>query len=88
MVSLILVGLLLVLFACNVSVAVAFGLTATAFLVLRTDIPLTLIPQQMFVGTDSTVLQAVPFFLLAGALMEKGGISRRLVNFANTLWVG
>ena len=43
----------------------------------------------MFGGTDSTVLQAVPFFLLAGALMDKGGISRRLINFANVLvgWV-
>jgi len=85
----ILVGLLLLLLALNVPVATAFGLTASAFLVLHTDIPLTLIPQQMFGGTDSTVLQAVPFFLLAGALMDKGGISHRLVNFANTLvgWV-
>ncbi|MBI2562806.1 MAG: TRAP transporter large permease, partial [candidate division NC10 bacterium] len=89
MLSLILVGLLLVLFALNIPVAVAFGLTSTAFLALLTDIPLTLIPQQMFAGTDSTVLQAVPFFLLAGALMDKGGISLRLINFANTLvgWV-
>jgi C4-dicarboxylate transporter DctM subunit len=83
--SLILIGLLLVLFALNVPVAIAFGLTATAFLVLLTDIPLTLIPQQMFGGADSTVLQAVPFFLLAGALMDKGGISRRLINLASTL---
>jgi C4-dicarboxylate transporter DctM subunit len=87
--SLILVGLLLLLLSLNLPVATVFGLTASAFLVLRTDIPLTLIPQQMFGGTDSTVLQAVPFFLLAGALMDKGGISHRLVNFAHTLvgWV-
>ncbi|HYL81959.1 MAG TPA: TRAP transporter large permease, partial [Candidatus Acidoferrum sp.] len=86
---LVLVGFLAILFAANVPVAIAFGLTATAFLVLLTDIPLTLVPQQMFGGADSTVLQAVPFFLLAGALMDKGGISRRLINFANVLvgWV-
>jgi C4-dicarboxylate transporter DctM subunit len=85
----VLVGLLAIILAVNVPVAIAFGLTATAFLVLLTDIPLTLVPQQMFGGTDSTVLQAVPFFLLAGALMDKGGISRRLINFANVLvgWV-
>jgi C4-dicarboxylate transporter, DctM subunit len=83
--SLVLVGVLGLLFALNVPVAVAFGLTAAAFLVLLTDIPLTLVPQQMFGGADSTVLQAVPFFLLAGALMEKGGISRRLITFANVL---
>jgi len=87
--SLILVGLLPLFLALNVPVAMAFGLAAGAFLVLCTDIPLTLIPQQMFGGTDSTVLQAIPFFLLAGALMEQGGISARLVNFAYTLvgWV-
>ncbi|MBP1775375.1 MAG: C4-dicarboxylate transporter permease [candidate division NC10 bacterium] len=89
MASLLLVGTLLGLLAINVPVAVTFGLTASLFLALLTDVPLTLIPQQMFGGTDSTVLQAVPFFLLAGALMDKGGISRRLINFANALvgWV-
>src|SRR5574342_212261 len=89
MTSLVLVGLLAIVLAVNVPVAVAFGLTAAAFLVLLTDIPLTLVPQQMFGGTDSTVLQAVPFFLLAGALMDRGGISRRLISFANVLvgWV-
>jgi C4-dicarboxylate transporter DctM subunit len=89
MTNLLLVALLLALLAINVPVAVAFGTTAVLFLLLLTDVPLTLIPQQMFGGTDSTVLQAVPFFLLAGALMDKGGISRRLVNLANVLvgWV-
>ena len=89
MADLILVGVLLILLAINVPVAVAFGLASAIFLIALTDIPLTLIPQQMFGGTDSTVLQAVPFFLLAGALMDKGGISVRLVNFAHTLvgWV-
>jgi C4-dicarboxylate transporter, DctM subunit len=89
MASLLLVGILLGLLVINVPVAVTFGVTVALFLALLTDIPLTLIPQQMFGGTDSTVLQAVPFFLLAGALMDKGGISRRLINFANALvgWV-
>jgi C4-dicarboxylate transporter DctM subunit len=89
MASLLLIGLLLGLLAINVPVAIAFGLTVTLFLALLTDVPLTLIPQQMFGGTDSTVLQAVPFFLLAGGLMDKGGISRRLINLANVLvgWV-
>jgi C4-dicarboxylate transporter DctM subunit len=89
MASLLLAGTLLGLLAINVPVAVTFGLSATLFLAVLTDVPLTLIPQQMFGGADSTVLQAVPFFLLAGALMDKGGISRRLINFANALvgWI-
>jgi C4-dicarboxylate transporter DctM subunit len=87
--SLTLVGLLVLTIAANLPVAVAFGVAVAAFLALHTDIPLTLIPQQMFGGTDSTVLQAVPFFLLAGSLMDKGGISRRLIDLAGVLvgWV-
>jgi C4-dicarboxylate transporter DctM subunit len=49
------------------------------------DIPLLLIPHMMFQGTDSFPLLAVPFFVLAGGLMNAGGITRRLVNFANLL---
>jgi C4-dicarboxylate transporter DctM subunit len=89
MADLLLVGILLGLLILSVPVGVTFGLAAALFLVFLTDIPLTVVPQQMFGGVDSTVLQAVPFFLLAGALMDKGGISLRLVAFANTLvgWV-
>jgi C4-dicarboxylate transporter DctM subunit len=80
-----LAGLLLATLALNLPVAVAFGLAGGLFLLLLTDIPLTLVPQQMYGGADSTVLQAVPFFLLAGVLMEQGGISRRLVNLAHAM---
>lgn len=87
--SVLLVGFLLGLLALNVPIAVTFGLAATFFVVVATDVPLTLIPQQMFGGADSTVLQAVPFFILAGAVMDRGGISRRLIAFANVLvgWI-
>jgi len=50
MVSLLLVGILAGFLAINVSVAVTFGLTVAFFLILATDVPLTLIPQQMFGG--------------------------------------
>ncbi|MCL2001575.1 MAG: TRAP transporter large permease [Planctomycetes bacterium] len=43
---------------------------------------LMVIVQRMFVGSDNYVFMAVPFFILAGELMLKGGISNRLVNFA------
>jgi C4-dicarboxylate transporter DctM subunit len=80
-----LAGLLLGTLALNLPVAVAFGLAGALFLLGFTDIPLALVPQQMYGGADSTVLQAVPFFLLAGVLMEQGGISGRLVNLAHAL---
>ena len=48
-------------------------------------IPLTLVPQQLMAGVDSFTLLAVPMFLLAGELMSRGGVTRRLVHFAVTL---
>ena len=45
----------------------------------------TVIAQRIFAGLQSTSIMAVAFFVLAGNLMTKGGISRRIVNFANCL---
>lgn len=47
--------------------------------------PLLLIPQTMVSGIDSFVLLALPLFILAGELMERGGMSRRLIDFATSL---
>ncbi|MFA5447388.1 MAG: TRAP transporter large permease [Sphaerochaeta sp.] len=47
--------------------------------------PLTLVVQRMFTASDSFPLLAVPLFMVAGNLMETGGISRRLINFCNSL---
>ncbi|MCG6917704.1 MAG: TRAP transporter large permease [Deltaproteobacteria bacterium] len=66
-------------------IAFCIGISALAGLIQLGDIPLLLIPHMMFQGTDSFPLLAVPFFVLAGALMNAGGITRRLVNFANLL---
>jgi C4-dicarboxylate transporter DctM subunit len=49
------------------------------------DVPLLLIAQRMFTGIDSFPLMAVPFFVLAGELMNRGGTTRRLIDFANVL---
>lgn len=45
----------------------------------------TVIAQRIFGGLQSTSIMAIAFFVLAGNLMTKGGISRRIVNFANCL---
>jgi len=75
------------IFLLSVGAPIAFciGISALAGLIQLGDIPLLLIPHMMFQGTDSFPLLAVPFFVLAGALMNAGGITRRLVNFANLL---
>ncbi|MCR4710936.1 MAG: TRAP transporter large permease [Clostridia bacterium] len=48
-------------------------------------IPMLVIAQRMFTSVDSFPLLAIPLFMVAGNLMEKGGISRRLINFCNAL---
>ncbi|WP_026673957.1 TRAP transporter large permease [Alkalihalobacterium bogoriense] len=83
--TLLLFIILLVLFFISVPIAIALGLASTLFLVLVADIPLISLPQRLFASLDSFPLMAAPFFILAGKLMEHGGISERLVDFAKSL---
>lgn len=78
-------GIMLALFALSVPVAVAIGLAAMAGLNVHTNFPLIVAAQQIFVALDRFPLAAIPFFILAGNLMDVGGISRRLVEFAKSL---
>jgi C4-dicarboxylate transporter DctM subunit len=73
------------LVAVNVPIAFSMGLASIFGLLLRGDIPLIVVPQKIFTGSDSFPLLAIPFFILAGALMDTGGISIRLVNLARAL---
>jgi len=76
---------MLVLFAVSVPVAVAIGLAAVIGLAGFTNFPLVVAAQQLFIGLDRFPLAAIPFFILAGNLMDIGGISRRLVDFAKSI---
>ena len=73
------------LVALNVPIAFSMGLASILGLLVKGSIPLVIVPQKIFTGTDSFPLLAVPFFILAGALMDTGGISLRLVNLARAL---
>jgi len=76
---------MLVLFAASIPVAVAIGIAAVVGIAGYTSFPLIVAAQQLFVALDKFPLAAIPFFILAGNLMEVGGISRRLVEFARAL---
>ncbi|WP_319559608.1 TRAP transporter large permease [Marispirochaeta sp.] len=80
-----LLGSFLVLTFLGVPVAFSLALSAAVVLVGFLDLPLVLIPQQMYGGIDSFSFMAVPFFMLAGAFMSAGGVTKRLVNFASAL---
>ncbi|MDF1554299.1 MAG: TRAP transporter large permease [Deferrisomatales bacterium] len=81
----ILIGGLALLFALNAPIAIAIGVAAIGAIVAQGSFPLMMVVQRMFAGTDSFHLLAVPLFMFAGVLMERGGISRRLIDFANAL---
>jgi C4-dicarboxylate transporter DctM subunit len=68
----------------GVPIVFVIGLTVLVYM-LVSGMPLELIPQRMFVGVDSFVLMAVPFFILAGNLMNAGGLTKRLIRFAYVL---
>lgn len=70
----------------GIPIAFALCISSILYLVLYCPtIPLIIVAQQMLKGVDSFTLLAIPFFVIAGGLMQSGGISRRIVNFAKTL---
>lgn len=67
-----------------IGVPIPFSLGISSLLVLLAgDMNTILVPQRIIVGTDSFSLLAIPFFILSGELMYRGGLSKRLINVAN-----
>ena len=77
--------LLCVLFAINTPIAFAIAIAALSFFLLDGSIPLNIFVQKMVTVTDSYPLLAVPFFVLAGAIMNAAGITRKLLGLADAL---
>jgi tripartite ATP-independent transporter DctM subunit len=81
--------LVLVLLALLVVLGVPIGYVliaaSIAVIALTTGTPLVVVPHRLFNGSDSFPMVAVPLFILSGALMNRAGISRRLVDFAASL---
>ncbi len=78
-------GVLLVFLLLGVPVAWALIAAGAAAILATGGTPLMIVPQQIFAGFDSILLLAIPFFLLAGDLMTCGGITVRMLDFANAL---
>lgn len=73
----------LVLLLIGVPIAFSLGLSSLFYL-FTNNIPLTVISQKFYSGMDSFTLLCIPGFMLAGALMNGGGITRRILNFCNS----
>ncbi len=83
-VSLILTAGFALLLVLGVPFAIALGLCTMAALLVA-DIDLIVLPQMMLGGTQSFSLLAIPFFMLAGEIMTRGGLSQRIINVADVL---
>jgi C4-dicarboxylate transporter DctM subunit len=81
MMGYLLFGAFFVLMLIGVPIGLAIGLSALIVFVSM-GIPLQMVPQTLLEGNNSFALVAVPFFVLAGDILAKGGISERIVAFA------
>ncbi|SVC94995.1 uncharacterized protein METZ01_LOCUS347849, partial [marine metagenome] len=70
----------------GVPIAFSLGLaTVSGFIIDDKIVYLKLLPQRLFLGINQFPLLAIPLFILAGEIMNVGGITQRLVSFANSL---
>lgn len=77
-------GLFFVFLFAGIPVAFSLGCSVLYYFI-ASSIPLITLPQKMFGGMNSFVLLCVPGFILAGNLMNQGGITYRIIDFANSL---
>ncbi|MEP0520152.1 MAG: TRAP transporter large permease [Hyphomicrobiales bacterium] len=84
----VLLGVFILGLMIGVPVAVTLGLASFAYL-SYVGIPVVVMPQKMYAGMDVFVLLSIPGFILAGNLMNMGGITERIIRFANALvgWI-
>jgi C4-dicarboxylate transporter DctM subunit len=75
----------LLILATGASIGVGLALSSAIVLYAVLDMPLIVVVQRMFTSVDSFSFMAVPFFMLAGAFMSAGGVTRRIVDFSMAL---
>src|ERR671924_1763281 len=85
MLILLLVAVFAVTMVLGVPVAFCLGLGGLAFIWLSGVVPIAVLPTLMFSGMDSFPLLAIPFFVIAGDVMQRCGILPKLIAFANSL---
>jgi C4-dicarboxylate transporter, DctM subunit len=69
---------------------IVFALGVSAALTLYiSGVPMSIVSQRIFAGLDSFTIMAIPFFVFAGIIMERGGIAQRIIDFAAALvgWI-
>lgn len=83
--GLLLIGVFFLLLILHVPIAWSIGMAVVVYMVTSSSFSLTYLAQTMCTACDSFTLMAIPLFILAGALMEGGGLSQRLIDFADSM---
>lgn len=83
--STVLIGSFFLMVMLAVPIAFAMGLAVVLAILWQGSLPLTLMAQRTLVGADSYALLAIPFFILAGNLMNLGGITTRIIDLAMSM---
>ena len=84
-------GLLIALMLTGMPISIALGLTVLTFLFTMTQVPLHAVALKLFTGIERFEIMAIPFFILAGSFLTRGGVALRMINFATSLvghWYG
>jgi tripartite ATP-independent transporter DctM subunit len=76
---------MLIFFVFSIPIAVSIGFASVTGIQIFGGVPMLVVPKEIYSAIDKFALGAIPFFILAGNVMETGGISIRLVNFAKSI---
>jgi C4-dicarboxylate transporter DctM subunit len=72
-------------------ISISLGLTVLTFLFTMTQVPIESVGLKLFSGLDNFGIMAIPFFILAGTFLTRGGVAKRMINFTVSLvghWPG
>ena len=89
--ALIIFGLLFGLMLTGMPISISLGLTVLTFLFTMTQVPIESVGLKLFSGLDNFGIMAIPFFILAGTFLTRGGVAKRMINFTTSLvghWPG
>ena len=89
--ALLIFGLLFALMLTGMPISISLGLTVLTFLFTMTRVPIESVGLKLFSGLDNFGIMAIPFFILAGSFLTRGGVARRMINFTTSLvghWPG
>ena len=78
-------GLLIALMLTGMPISISLGLTVLTFLFTMTDVPLHAVALKLFTGIEKFEIMAIPFFILAGSFLTRGGVAKRMIHFASSL---